>query len=281
VAGRNGAVVRRLQLGRILRELREEAGLSLEVAAPALDWSSSKLSGIENGRQGVDVHGVRTMMDIYGVVGSQWDELLDLTRVVSTKGWWRAYGLDDTGYVPLETEASLVRDVTLGLVPGLLQTEEYMRAIFGSRLDPFAPDLLEGAVGARMIRQKRLTSDDDPLELIALIDEAAVRRQVGGPAAMRRQCLHLIAAADLKRVTLHVLPASVEVRPAMSGGFTLLTFEDLDLPDIAYAEHPLGSTNTDKPAAVDRANRLFARLHSLALDPDDSVALIQRVAAEM
>jgi hypothetical protein len=144
-----------------------------------------------------------------------------------------------------------------------------MRAIFGSRLDPLAPDLLEGAVAARMIRQKRLTSDHDPLELIALIDEAAVRRQVGGPAAMRRQCLHLIAAAGLKRVTLHVLPASVEVRPAMSGGFTLL-----------YSEHPLGSTNTDKPAAVDRATRLFARLQSLALDPDDSVALIQRVAAE-
>jgi hypothetical protein len=101
VAAGNGAVVRRLHLGRILRELREHAGLSLEVAAPALDWSSSKLSRIENGRQGVDVHGVRTMMDIYGVGGPQWDELLDLTRSASTKGWWRAFGLDDKGYVPL------------------------------------------------------------------------------------------------------------------------------------------------------------------------------------
>jgi transcriptional regulator with XRE-family HTH domain len=110
VAGPNGAVVRRLHLGRILRELREQAGLSLEVAAPSFDWSSSKLSRIENGRQGVDVHGVRTMMDVYGVVGPQWEELLDLTRAASEKGWWRAYGLDDKGYVPLEAEATLVRE---------------------------------------------------------------------------------------------------------------------------------------------------------------------------
>jgi transcriptional regulator with XRE-family HTH domain len=273
--------VRRLHLGRILRELREQAGLSLDVAAPKLDWSSSKLSRIEIGHQGVDVHGVRTMMDIYGVSGPQWDELLDLTRAVAKKGWWRAYGLDDTGYVPLEAEASLVRDVTFGLVPGLLQTEAYMRTIFGSRLDPPAPDVLENAAAARMARQLRLISEEDPLELVAIIDEAALRRQVGGPAVMRRQCLHLIAAAGLDRVTVLVVPANVPARPAMSGGFTILTFEDLDLPDMAYVEHPLGSTRTDTKADVVRATRLFDRLRSLALDPDDSVSLIQRVADEM
>lgn len=280
MAGPNGAVVRRLHLGRILRELREHAGLSLEVAAPALDWSSSKLSRIENGRQGVDVHGVRTMMDIYGVGGPEWDELLDLTRSLATKGWWRAFGLDDTGYVPLEAEASLVRDVALGLVPGLLQTEEYMRAIFCSRLDPVAPEILERVVAARLFRQGRLVSEENPLHLVAIIDETALRRPVGGSAEMRRQCAHLVAAADLERVTLHVLPTGVGARPALAGGFTLLSFADLGLPDLAYTEHPLGSTRIDKKADVIRAARLFDRLRSLALDPVESVELIERVAVE-
>jgi hypothetical protein len=95
---RSGALVRRRQLARILRELRQKSGLTIEAAAPMLDFSPSKLSRIENAHQGVDVHVVRTMMDVFGIGGDQWNAILDLTRAASAKGWWRAYGLDDQGY---------------------------------------------------------------------------------------------------------------------------------------------------------------------------------------
>ncbi|TWF78497.1 helix-turn-helix protein [Pseudonocardia hierapolitana] len=270
--------MRRLHLGRILRELREEAGLSLEVAAPALDWSSSKLSRIENGRQGVDVHGVRTMMDIYGVVGPQWDELLDLTRSVSEKGWWRAFGLDDKGYVPLEAEATLVREATTAYVPGLLQIEAYARAVFAIHQRTDAE--LDNLTAVRRIRQERLTSLEDPLELVAVVDEVVLRRPVGGPAVMRTQLAHLVEAAALDRVTLQVLPMSLGAHPGLSAPFTLLTFGGIDFGDMVYVEHPIGAVHISKEEEVAVARLKFDRLRSLALDPDASVALIQRVAAE-
>jgi transcriptional regulator with XRE-family HTH domain len=280
VAGPNGAVVRRLQLGRILRELREEAGLSLEVAAPALDWSSSKLSRIENGRQGVDVHGVRTMMDIYGVGGPQWDELLDLTRSVSEKGWWRAFGLDDKGYVPLEAEATLVREATAAYVPGLLQTEAYARAVFTIGIQPRSEADLDNLTAVRRIRQDRLNSADDPLELVAVVDEAVLRRRVGGQAVMRAQLAHLVEAAATDRVTLHVMPLSAGAYPGLSAPFTLLTFGGIDFGDMLYVEHPAGAVHISKADEVAVARLKFDRLRSLALAPDDSVALIRRVAGE-
>jgi transcriptional regulator with XRE-family HTH domain len=280
VAAGNGAVVRRLHLGRILRELREHAGLSLEVAAPALDWSSSKLSRIENGRQGVDVHGVRTMMDIYGVGGPQWEELLDLTRSVSEKGWWRAYGLDDKGYIPLEAEATLIREGTAAYVPGLLQTEAYARAVFAIAIQPRTDSELSNLTAVRRVRRERLTSTEDPLELVAVIDEAVLRRSVGGPVVMRDQLEHLVEAAALDRVTLQVMPLSVGAYPGLSAPFSLLTFGGIDFGDMLYVEHPAGAVHISKAGEVAVARLKFDRLRSLALDPDESVALIRRVAAE-
>ena len=280
MAGPNGAVVRRLHLGRILRELREQAGLSLEIAAPAFDWSSSKLSRIENGRQGVDVHGVRTMMDVYGVAGSQWEELLDLTRSASEKGWWRAYGLDDKGYVPLEAEATLIREATAAFVPGLLQTDAYAKAVFSATLHRRSETELANLTAIRTRRQERLTSDEDPLELIAVVDEAVLRRPVGGPEVMRAQLAHLAEAAVLDRVTLQVLPLSVGAHPGLSAPFTLLTFGEIDFGDMVYVEHPVGAVHINKESEVAVATLTFDRLRSLALDPEESVALIERVAAE-
>jgi len=269
-----------MQLGRILRELREQAGLSLEVAAPALDWSSSKLSRIENGHQGVDVHGVRSMLDFYDVGGERWTELIELTRSVATKGWWRAYGLDDTGYVPLEAEATLVRDASSAFVPGLLQTGDYAKVVFTAVLRHRDEIELDNLTAVRRVRQERLTSAEDPLELIAVVDEAVLRRPVGGRAVMRAQLAHLVEAAALDRVTLQVLPLRLGAHPGLSAPFTLLTFGGIDLGDMVYVEHPVGAVHLSKPDEVAVATLTFDRLRSLALDPDESVALIRRVAAE-
>ena len=208
MGARDGSVVRRRQLGRALRELREAAGLSLEVAAPRLDWSSSKLSRIENGQQGVDVHGVRSMLDLYEVGGERWTELVELTRQTRQKGWWRAYGFGDQGYVPLEAEATVVRDFTLTYVPGLLQTADYAREIFRTELDPHTEEKLTNLVTVRMVRQQRLASAEDPVELVAILDEAVLHRTVGGTEVMRAQLARLVDAAELPTVTLQVLPAA-------------------------------------------------------------------------
>jgi len=131
VGARNGSVVRRRMLARQLRLLREEAGLTLEETAPKLDWSVSKLSRIETAQQAVDVHGVRSMLDLYGVGGGRWTELITLTREARKRGWWQSYGLGERiSFVGYEAEASQVRDFTVGYVPGLLQIPDYSRALF-------------------------------------------------------------------------------------------------------------------------------------------------------
>lgn len=281
--GRNGgwstgSVVRRLQLGRALRELREGAGLSVETAAPRLDWSASKLSRIENGQQAIDVHGVRSMLDLYDGA-DRWEELIELARHTRQKGWWRAYGNDDKGYVPLEAEAKIVREVTTGFVPGLLQIEPYARAIFGAAVKGHTDEQVDRYVAVRMHRQRRLSSVEDPLELVAVIDEAVLHRQFGGPAVLIEQRAHLVAAARLPSVTLQVLPFAA-AHPALPAGFSLLGFGDLGMPDIAYVEHTLGAVQMDRAADVDRARLTFDRLQSLALSPDESVALIEQVSAQ-
>jgi transcriptional regulator with XRE-family HTH domain len=278
VGARYGSTVPRRQLARRLRLLREEAGLTLEEAAPALDWSTSKLSRIENAQQRVDTHGVRSMLDLYGVGGEQWGELIDLTRMAWQQGWWRAYGRGDgAGYVPLESAATLVRDFTVCYVPGLLQTADYARAIFEASLVRRTSEQLENNIAVRMIRQQRLTSLDDPLELVAIIDESVLLRPVGGRSVMAAQLDRLIEASALDTVTLQVLPMSVGAHPAMESVLTILSFGELNEPDVAYVEHPMGPVHLHREREVARATLVFDRLRSDALSPADSVALIRRV----
>jgi transcriptional regulator with XRE-family HTH domain len=278
---RSGSLIRRRQLARILRELRQKAGMTIEVAAPLLDFSPSKLSRIENAHQGVDVHAVRSMMDIFGVGGERWGEIIELTREANAKGWWRAYGLDDQGYLPLEAEASTVRDFTVGFVPGLLQTPDYAREVFVSSLRRHTKATLDRDVMVRIIRQERLASSVDPLELQAVVEEGVLQRPVGGTAVMRGQLEHLIEVLALDTVTLQVLPTDVGAHPGISGAFTVLSFDGLGEPDIGYVEHPMGAVHIEKGEDVARARVVFDHLRSVALSPADSVALIERAVAQL
>jgi transcriptional regulator with XRE-family HTH domain len=278
---RSGALVRRRQLARTLRELRVHAGLTIEAAAPLLDFSASKLSRIENAHQGVDVHIVRSMLDLFDVGGDRWTEILELTREASEKGWWRAYGLDDRGYIPLEADASTVREFAASFVPGLLQTADYARVLFETSLRPRSAEILERDVKVRMIRQERLVSAERPLELLAVIEEAALHRVLGGRARMRAQLVHLIEAAQLDTVTVQILPTDVGGHPGLDGAFTVLSFEGLGEPDMGYVEHPMGSMHIEKEEDVVRARVVFDHLSSVALSPAESTALIERVIAQM
>jgi transcriptional regulator with XRE-family HTH domain len=280
VARRNGSVVRQRQLGRTLRELREEAGLTLEEAAPRLDWSTSKLSRIEIAQQSIDVHGVRSMLDLYGVGGERWTQIIELTREARQRGWWRAYGPDGLGYVALETEATLVRDYTLAFVPGLLQTADYARALFTGSHHRRTETDLANEITVRMIRQERLTSVDHPLELVAIVEESVLHRPVGGAEVMHAQLAHLVAAAELATVTLQVLSTTVGAHAGLDGAFTVLSFDELGEPDLAYVEHVMGAVKLQKELEVARARLVFDRLRSDALSPADSAALLRRLVEE-
>jgi hypothetical protein len=268
------------QLARTLRRLREDAGLSLEEAAPRLDWSTSKLGRIETAQQGVDVHGVRSMLDLYGVGGAQWTEIIDMVREAKQKGWWHAYGLKIAGYVALEADAATAHVYQLGFVPGLLQIAEYARAVYRGHRPQRTEAELDHHVEVRLFRQRRLT-EDPPLELVAIVDETVLRRPVGGVEVMRDQLRHLVSQAALPSVCFQVMPVSVGVHQGMNGSFTVLGFAEPDEPEIAYTENAVGVTHVHKEAEVRGYRLVFDRLRSEALSPSDSVALVEQLAADL
>jgi transcriptional regulator with XRE-family HTH domain len=270
-------MIRRRVLARQLKLLREQSGLTLEHAAPKLDFSVSKLSRIENAQVGIDVHWVKSMLDVYDVGGTRWNELLDLAREAQQPGWWRAYGLGNNSYIAFETEASRVQVFTLGYVPGLMQTAEYARALMCAVPVRRTEEQLDNEVAARLHRQQRLSSTEDPLELVAVIDESVLHRPVGGPDRLHEQLDHLVALAGLDSVSLHVLPTAVGAHAALASGFSILHFGDLEEPDMAYVEHTVGALMLDKVGEVSRARLAFEHVLSDALDPAESLALIRRL----
>ena len=271
-------VLLRHEVGRRLRAAREAAGLTLEYSAKYLDTSISSLSRIENGAGLVTVHMVRTMMDIYDC---RMDELLDLVRAARLPGWWRAYGIANTDFVALETGASQMLNYQPSFVPGLLQTADYARALFLSSRRRRDESWISDQLAARVIRQERLTDDDHPLVLNAVIDELVLRKPVGGASVMRAQLRHLALITELPTVTLRVLPGSVVCNEAMEGGFSVLDFPLKGQPSLAHVEHALGMERKDRTEPVREARLRFEHLRSLALSPADSVELIERVAEEL
>jgi hypothetical protein len=276
---RTGSAVRRRILGRRLRKLREQAGHTLESAAPLLEWSTSKLARIETAQQIIDIHGVRSMLDLYDAGGTQWNELLDLTRAARENGWWRGYGLGDTSYVGFEAAAVQVQEYAAGVLPGLLQVPGYSRALFEASVVPRTPAEVDREVEVRTIRQARLVDEGDPLQLVTVVDEAVLRNPVGGRAVHRAQLAHLATAADLPTVTLQVLPAGPGAHASMGSGFYVLSFGDLGEPDMAYVEHALGAAHVEGEREVAVARRKFDQLRTLALGPAASLTLLRDVTA--
>jgi hypothetical protein len=271
-------MIRRRVLARQLKLLREQSGLTLEEAAPKLDFSVSKLSRIENAQVVIDVHWVKSMLDVYDVGGARWHELTELAREAQQPGWWRAYGLGNNSYIAFETEASRVQIFTLGYVPGLMQTADYARALMRAVPVRRTEEELDNEVAARLYRQRRLTSVDDPLEVVAVIDESVLHRPVGGPEVLHGQLEQIIVFAELDTVTLSVLPTSVGAHAGLASSFTIVGFGDLGEPDMAHVEHTIGALILDKDEEVARAKVAFERLLSDALGPAESLALVQRLA---
>ncbi|MGQ0840697.1 helix-turn-helix domain-containing protein [Actinokineospora sp.] len=268
---------RRRRLGRRLRELRESRHLTMEEAAEGLEMTRPTLSRLESGHAKVNIHLAKSMMDLYDCYD---EELMEQVRRAAPPGWWTKFGINDRGYIGMETEASHVYEFSLINVPGLLQTTDYMKALLAAgRVDRTVKEF-GNQVAARLIRQKRLTDETFPLNLTAVIDEAVLRRRVGGPKVMRAQLMHLIERSALPTVTLQVLPNDLGAHVGMDGAFIVLSFPEAEDPDITFVAYPTGAAHIERATEVRETRLGFDQLRSMALSPADSVAYIEGVASE-
>ena len=263
---------RQVRLGEALKRLRERAGLSQRDAADRLRYNYQKLSRIENG-QLPDYHGMRAMLDLYGVIVSEEEPYIELWERACEKGWWHADGPKSQRYIGLEHDAVRVCDYQLAYIPGLLQTENYMRAVFLGWEVQHSQGWIADQVRDRLRRQQRLFGDD-PLEFHGVLAETAFRH------ADHEQLLRINQVGQLPNVTVQVLPDSVGLNPGHNGPFVVLDFAYPGEMSMLYVEHPAGSTHIEDVERVSASKRLFKQLSKLALTPDETAEWIGKIAAE-
>ncbi|MGH3567948.1 MAG: helix-turn-helix domain-containing protein [Pseudonocardia sp.] len=278
---RSGPTVLRIVLGTQLRRLREAQGISRQVASHAIRGSDAKISRLELGRVGFKQRDVADLLTLYGVVDAQErDAFLTLADQASTPGWWHKYSdvlprWFET-YVGLEQAAAVIRSYDVQFVPGLLQTEAYARAVImlGYLGVPTAD--IDLRVHLRMARQDVLARPDAP-SVWVVVDEAALRRPVGGEEVMRAQLDRLIELAELPKVTLQVVPFQAGGHSAAGGAFSILRFFEPEIPDIAYTEQLTSALYIDKKAEVSNYVMTIDRLCVEASTPADTKRLLVRI----
>lgn len=277
----SGPTALRIGLGGQLRRCRELAGVTREQAGYAIRASPAKISRLELGRVGFKERDVADLLTVYGVArAEERAEFLDLARRANAPGWWQAYAdvlpsWFET-YLGLEQAALLIRTYELQFLPGLLQTRDYARAV--TRLGHTDPLEIERRVDLRLRRQKVLHGPDAPV-LWAVLDEAALRRGLGGPDLMRAQLDHLIECNRLAHVSLQIAPLSYGGHAAAGGSFSLLRFTEPDLPDIVYIEQLTSALYFDKRPEVEHYAMVMDRLCTQIPPPGDTESILRAVRA--
>jgi hypothetical protein len=251
--------------------------MTCEEAAVRLECSPSKISRVETGRVRIHPRDVRDLLELYGAGEEQCAALLAIAREARERGWWHSFFGElpklYLTFIGLEAEAARVRTYEPQLVPGLLQTEAYARAL--RRREPlrWEPEETESFIAARMARQSHLTRAD-PLHLWAILDEAVIRRTVGGDDVMRRQLQHILDIGRLPHVTVQVIPFAAGAHPAMEGAFTILEFPDPADPQLVYLEHLTSSLYLEQEQEIAWYGLAFDHALRSALSPEDSRKLI-------
>jgi transcriptional regulator with XRE-family HTH domain len=268
--------LRRKELGARLRQLRIDAGLTAEEVADRLLCSSAKISRIETGGRGVSLRDVRDLSGIYGVDAREQEHLMSLAKESKQRAWWQEYDLKYQTYYGLEAAAASIADYESGMVPGLLHTEAYARAMAAGTDPAMSPEEREHAIQARLKRQNRLTEPSPP-RFHALIDESALRRMVGGLDVMREQLSVLVERAVLPNVTLQIVPFDAGAHPGIDSTFTILGFAENDMHDVVYVEGLMGQFYLERPTDIERYHRVFGEIAAKALDPESSVARIEAI----
>lgn len=275
--------VRRRILAAELRKLREAAGLSITDAAELMDCAHSKISRIESCHQRAKTPDVLALCSIYRASSSDQERLVQLAKDAGKKGWWQSFGdaLPEwfETYVGLEAEAVDVRTYEVEIMPGLLQTEAYARATTQATVLKASPGAIDRRVELRLKRQQRLTGET-PMELWAVMGEAAIRRPVGSKEILRDQLEHVLDVSDLPNVTIQVMPLEAGGHPAM-GPFVILGFPERSHPDVVYLESQVGGHYLEEEEQVGEYVRVMEHLRAHALDPADSLRAIRSRVKEL
>ncbi|HEY8526679.1 MAG TPA: helix-turn-helix transcriptional regulator [Acidimicrobiales bacterium] len=289
--GLTSPTVARRWLGREMRRRRLAAGLSEKDTADALRSTASKVSYTESGKHSFKPRDLtEVLLPLYGVPEEEWPPLLEACRRSRTRGWWQTYDEEIVPdwlarYIGLEQGASSLRSWEALYPHGLLQTERYAEALMRHELARFSDDEVEARLEVRMHRRSVLTREGAPLEAHFILDEAILRRVVGGPEVMVDQLEHLAEAAALPNVTLQVLPFSRGPHPDFSGSFTILGFgwDDMDGSggsSAVYVEGRISADFLERGPEVQDHEIVFDQLAHLALPPDESIDLVRAVATE-
>ncbi|MPY47852.1 helix-turn-helix domain-containing protein [Streptomyces acidicola] len=281
-----GPAVRRRKLGTELRDLRTRVGLTSIEAARLVGWHQSKVSRIETGSSGVKPADVRRLLDAYEVQDPEFRELLLILAGGEDGGgrqnWWHAYrGVLPAAYrdfISLESQASGIRTLETSVVPGLLQTPEYARAVTRAAVEGVPEDKLDALVEVRIARQDVLRADT-PLKLNALLDEAVLRREVGGPAVMARQLRQLWEAAALPQVRLQVLPFTAGAHVGVTGPFVIFSFSSASDLDVVVLDNLTSSLYLERKEDLQAYVEAFNALQIHALSPEESLDYIAGIAA--
>ena len=284
-----GSSIPRRQLGRYLRQARDEAGVTMEAAAQELEWSRAKMYRIEGGQAPVRKHDVLAMCSVYGAPPELTEALVALSLESKSRGWWHAYGDAVPAwfelYVGLESAASRLRQYESGLVPGLLQTREYAAAVQRTRAGATEEGVAQ-AVEVRMERQKLLARRRPAApRLEVIVDEAVLRRTIPDAEGMRLQLAHLANSIREPDVIVRVLPLSAGPhRASLAGSFVILDFAAVGAraaePTTVYSESMTGALYLDKPGEVATYADAWEALCALALSVRESESLIATVIKE-
>jgi transcriptional regulator with XRE-family HTH domain len=279
VAEVRSPTVRRRELGALLRGLRNEKGLTVEQVANGLMCSPSKVSRMETGHGAVTPRDIRDLCNFYGVTGeAERDQLMSLARAGKQAGWWQGYDLDYFAtYVGLEAEATGIRYFQSMIVPGLMQTPAYARAMHDAEIPEFTAERIDQLIEVRLTRQ-RLLERKPPVRVEVILDEAVLHRLVGGAAVMSQQLDRLIELSNKPNVSMQVIPYSAGAHPAMDSTFNILEFSG-SAASVVYVEGLVGWIYVERPTDVKRYTRVFEHLRTVASGPRESIELMTRVGA--
>jgi transcriptional regulator with XRE-family HTH domain len=282
VASNVNPTVRRRRLGQELRRLRELKGMTAEEVAERLLVSQSKISRLENGRRSISQRDVRDLCGVYDVEDQRVVEsLMQMAKDSRQQGWWHSFGdIPYSVYIGLETDAASLRVYDPQVVPGLLQTRNYAEALIRGALPETPAADVDKRVQVRMRRQDRVYASETPLRLWTVMDEAALRRVVGGPGLMRDQLDHLVEQSQLPHVTVQVIPFEMGAHPGINGQYAILEFPDTSDSSVVYIEGVTSDLYLEKSGDVQKYSVMYEHLRAQALNVEQSRDFISKIAKD-
>lgn len=274
--------VRRRRLGQELRRLRELKGMTAEEVAERLLVSQSKISRLENGRRSISQRDVRDLCGVYEVEDHRIvDSLMQMAKDSRQQGWWHSFGdIPYSVYIGLETDAASLRVYDPQVVPGLLQTKQYAEALIAGALPETAQAEIEKRVQVRMRRQERISTEENPLRLWTVLDEAALRRVVGNRSIMRDQLEQLVEQSQLPHVTVQVIPFEMGAHPGLNGQYAILEFPDAADSSVVYIEGVTSDLYLEKANDVQKYSVMYEHLRAQALNVEQSRQFIADIAKD-